>query len=409
MSFEIFISKKYLKSKKRTGFISYTTYISVLGIFLGVMALIITMSVMNGFEGIVLDRFRSFDSHLKVYYKGSDEFLNEDNFVAYLDSSNLVKAYSPYIEGKAIISSAETHAAIILKGIDLTRIDSISDIRKKVVFGSMEHLAEEHLDPYPGIILGRVLADRLAAKLDDEVQLISTKGLGRLLRRPSTQKYLVKGFFEAEIAEYDTYYAIVTINSLRKFFNMRGSVTGFELRAHDIKYTDRLAEEIKSRFGDKIVCDTWFDLHKSLFASMELEKWATLIVLSLIILVAVFNIISTLIMLVLEKKKEIGILKAMGCSSKSISKIFMVEGIIVGIIGIAAGVIAGFVLCLLQSTYGFISLPTDIYIIDSLPVKMEFFDFLIITLIAFLLVLGSTIYPSKMASELTPIETIRSE
>jgi len=409
MSFEVFVSKRYLKSKKRTGFISYTTYISILGIFLGVTALNISMSVMNGFEGVVLDRFHTFDSHLKVYHKGQDRFPDVDSFIAEVSSTGLVSGYSPYIEGKAIITSPEISTAIILKGIDINKIDDVSGIREKVTFGKLSNLEEEHLDPYPGIILGRVLADRLAVKLDDEVHLVSTKGMTGLLRRPSTMKFLVKGFFEAEIAEYDTYYAVVTLNSIRKLFKMSGGITGLEINVITIKESERLAEEIKSGYGDEIICKTWYDLHKSLFASMKLEKWATMIVLSLIILVAVFNIVSSLIMLVFEKRKEIGVLKSMGCNSKNVSKIFMTEGLIVGIIGIVMGNLIGFIICFLQQKYNFISLPTDIYIINSLPVKMKFLDFAYITGIAVLLVFGSTIFPARKASKLTPMETIRSE
>ncbi|RKY85572.1 hypothetical protein DRQ09_07090 [candidate division KSB1 bacterium] len=409
MSFEVFISRRYLKSKKRTGFISYTTYISILGIFLGVTALIITMSIMNGFEGIVIKRFQSFDSHLKVYYKGMDRFPGEKSFISKVSSTGMVSGISPYIEGKAIITSPETSAGIILMGIDVKNIDKVSDIRNKVTFGSLSYLETENLDPYPGIILGRVLADKLAVKLYDEVQIISTRGMGGLLRRPSTMKFLVKGFFEAEIAEYDSYYSFITLNSARKLFRMKNGITGFEINSYNIEDADKLAEEIKSTFGTQIVCKTWYDLHRSLFVSMKLEKWATLIVLSLIILVAVFNIVSSLIMLVLEKKKEIGILKSMGCSSRSISKIFINEGLIVGLIGIISGIITGFTICFLQQKYNLIPLPTDIYIINSLPVKMEALDFVLIGVIAFILTIASSLYPARMASKLTPIETIRAE
>jgi len=260
-------------------------------------------------------------------------------------------------------------------------------------------------------VLGGTLADRLRVKIGDEVILFSinkeTVSAGFL--SPKATKFKVVGIFETGMYEYDSNLAYVSLGSAQKILSSGSSVTGLQVKISNFYKAEKVAKEFDSKLGSSYYATDWMHLHKNLFSWMALEKYAMFIVLSLIVAVAAFNIISTLIMIVIEKRKEIGILKSMGATSGSIMRIFMLEGLVSGIVGTILGSVLGFFLCWIQKTFKPISLPPEIYFISTLPIDMRLFDFLIVALAAVGITFLATIYPAYRASQMLPVEAIRYE
>ncbi|MCP4725526.1 MAG: FtsX-like permease family protein [bacterium] len=409
MSFERFISNRYLRSKKRTGFISFTTFFSFIVIFLGVGCISIILSVMNGFESIVLDRFLALDSHVRIISKGENNITDHDGIGERLAGIPGVKAYSPYIQEKVMIQSSRYKKVVNLKGVDLRTIDNVSEFRQKIILGTTDFSGEGVTSRKRGIVVGKGVVDELAIVPGDELIIWSLRGLGRYFARPRVLRFIVTGIFESEISELDYMYAFVEIDAAQKLFQMGDAVTGIDVDSERIEDTDLIAPVIKDLYDEEYSVKTWYELHKNLFVSMKLEKWAALIVLSLMILVASFSIASALIMLVLEKRKEIGMLKSMGTSDKEIRKIFVISGMTIGGSGTVLGLIMGFTVCLLQQKYNIITLPTSTYIIDFLPVSIQALDFILVGVISIVLTLAATIYPSKSAAKLIPSKALKYE
>jgi lipoprotein-releasing system permease protein len=316
---------------------------------------------------------------------------------------------APFIYFKAAIASKESSDGIVIRGIDPEQEKNVTEIENNLVAGSFD--LKEKEDELPGIVLGGTLADRLRVKIGDEVILFSinreTVSAGFL--SPKASKFKVVGIFETGMYEYDSNLAYILLQSAQKILNSGDAVTGLQVRISDIYKAEKVAKELDSKIGPNYYATDWMHLHKNLFSWMALEKYAMFIVLSLIVAVAAFNIISTLIMIVIEKRKEIGILKSMGATSASIMRIFMFEGLVSGIVGTILGCVLGFLLCWVQKTFKPISLPPEIYFISTLPIDMRFFDFLIVALAAVGITFLATIYPAFRASQMLPVEAIRYE
>lgn len=415
MSFEFFIAKRYLYSKRKTGFISLITVISTIGVMIGVAALIISLSVANGFEDEVRSRIIGFDAHVKVrtwHDRGMKEQMAE-KVIAMVDSLPHVIGSAPYIFEKAMIISKGRKEGVLIKAIDPAREPKVTDLVNNIIFGSLNlgKIEVEGERPYPGIVLGRWLADRLLVNIGDRVHILSAAGLdiSPLAGAPRLRTFRVAGYFETGLYEYDDNYAFISIREGQRLVETPGMVTGVQIKLDDMDRADTVAKYINERLGYPYSTITWFTLNKNLFAWMQIEKWAAFLVLCLIIMVAAFNIVSTLIMVVLEKRKDIGILKSMGAFSASIMKIFVLEGLFAGIIGTVLGLILGYGFCFAQIKYEFLALPGEVYIINALPVKLEWVDFFSIAAAAVFLSFIATVYPAYKASKLDPIEAIRYE
>jgi len=298
-------------------------------------------------------------------------------------------------------------------GVDSQTISNVSDIKEDVIYGVFE-VGEVEVDTnkvYPGIVLGKYLADKLNVDIGDRVQILSPTGISPMMTRmPSLMTFAVTGFFETGIHDLDVLNAYVSIDNARRLFQLgKGNIRGIEIKLDDLDLADEVAHAIVDILGYPYRAATWFDKNPNLFAWMQMEKWTAFIVLSLIIMVAAFNIISTLIMIVLEKTKEIGILKSMGASSSSLMKIFVYEGLVSGVIGTVMGCVIGFGLCWSQLKYEWFALPGDVYIISVLPVLIKPWDFVAIASAAILISFLATIYPARKASRLDPVEAIRYE
>lgn len=399
---------------------------------IGTAALVIVLSVMNGFESEVRGRIIGADSHLKISLFHE---IPMNDYAAVIDTVAKVKGVvgvTPYIQDKGLLRRGKTVEWALVKGIDEKSVGSVSDLPKTIVAGKLDvdgpfegiGSVDEILNRTPhqvppggsvkpgaltGIILGRQLSFRLGASIGDTVLLISPAGMTSLFSSPRLKKFIVSGVFETGIYEYDDAFTYISLNAAKDLYETGGGVTGLELRLSDPENAEDVSQLLEEKLGYPYYPRTWHDMHKTLFRWMKIEKWLYTILLSLIILVAAFNIVSSQIMVVMEKKREIGILKAIGATRRRIVRIFLYEGLIVGAVGTFAGLILGWCVCRAQQVYQFFSLPGDVYFLNSLPVKMEFFDFVIIGFVSISLTLIATIYPARRAGQLDPVEAIRYE
>jgi len=408
----MFIATRYLKSKRKTGFISLITYISIVGVMIGVAALIIVLSIMNGFESEVRQRIIGFGAHIELRKFHSQGVENYGELLEKVRNIDHIVGISPYISEKGLIISRSKKSGVAIKGIDIGTVAQVSDIQNDVIYGEFR-LADtptEGSRPFPGIVLGRYLADKLNVDLGDKVSVLSPTGISPLMSKiPALRTFVVTGFFETGIFEFDDVFAYISLKEAQRLFEMKKTITGLEIKLDDLNYADVVASAIDQRLGYPYATVTWFEMNKNLFSWMQMEKWGAFIILSLIIMVAAFNIVSTLIMVVLEKTKEIGILKSMGATPTSIQRIFMLEGLVGGVMGTLLGCIIGYAVCWAQLKFQFFSLPADVYIISALPVLMKVSDFVYITLAGISLCFLATVYPARKAAKLDPVEAIRYE
>jgi len=410
-SYELMIARRYLRARQKTGFINVITYISILGVTIGVAALIIVLSVMNGFESEVRSRIIGFDTHIRLRTYHDQGMENPQQVMDQIRSIPHIVGMSPYVLDKGMLQNNDRSDGVILRGADPSTVNQVSDLQKNILYGKLElgDVSTSDGGKAPGIVVGRYLAERLFLELGQTVVVISPTGVHSLFQMPPVKQFVVTGFFETGMYEYDNAYAYISVQSAQQLFQMGKKVTGIEIRLDDLYKAKTVVEKIDEKLGFPYFPLTWFDMRKNLFSWMQLEKWAMFIILSLIVLVAAFNIISTIIMVVMEKTKEIGILKSMGATSKSITRIFLYEGMVVGVVGTVVGLLIGYGLCWTQSKYHFLSLPGDVYFINKLPIRMEILDFVFVGVAAILICLLASVYPAKRASSLIPVEAIRYE
>ncbi len=411
MKLEFFIAKRYLRSKRKTKFISLITYISIFGIVIGVAALTIVLSVMNGFEEEVRSRFLGADAHVKVLALHDNGIKHYGFLMNELKNTTHIKTMSPFISEKGLIKSKRTQAGVVVRGIDKKSAAEVLDLGRNVVYGNLNlgTTTEIEGDTLPGVVLGFQLAQRLQVILGDEVAVFSLSGLRHFQDIPDVKKFRVTGYFETGLYEFDDIIAYISLESAQQLYQMDKKVNGIWIKLDHYSHADRAAREINKRIGFPYQVLTWKDMNPNLFAWMEIEKWAAFVILSLIITVAAFNIVSTLIMVTLEKTREIGILKSMGASSATIRRIFTYHGFIVGVVGTVVGCAAGFIFCFIQQYFRIFSLPKDIYIISWLPVKMQLTDFILIGIASIVLTFLAAVYPAHKASRLDPVKSIRYE
>ena len=408
MSYEFFIAKRYLKSKKSSKFISIITVISVYGVLIGVAALIFVLSMMNGFEKEVRSRIIGTTAHITVFPMHGEGIENYQSLYPKIKEIRDVKAIAPFVFLKAAISSKEESDGIVVRGIDFGQEKNVTDIAQNLLEGSFDLKSSNET---PGIVLGATLAERLGVSLGDNVVLFSINkaDLSSAWTIPKATKFQLVGIFETGMYEYDASMSYVSLESAQKLFNLGEKVSGLQIKIEDLYKAGKVANQLDQKLGYRFYALDWMHMHKNLFSWMTLEKYAMFIVLSLIIAVAAFNIISTLIMVVIEKRKDIGILKSMGSTSESIMRIFMFEGLVVGVVGTILGSILGFSLCWVQETFKIVSLPPEIYFINSLPIDMRPWDFILVGTAAMGITFLAALYPAKRAADLTPVEAIRYE
>lgn len=412
MGYESFIAKRYFRAKRKTGFISIITYVSIIGVMIGVAALDIVLSSFNGFEDEVRTRLFNADAHIqlrKYYVDGIQEYHQLMDTVSTLPH---VAGISPVIVREGVIRSRDNNQPVVVRAVDPVTVGTVNDVPRSIVNGEF-NLGMKTVEgrELPGIILGRYLAESLMIFSAGEiVTLFIIPQEANIFSPPRVKQFYVTGISEIGFYEYDKVMAYVSLESGQKLFDMPNVVSWIEIKLDDYNLAGKVALEIEKMVGGyPFVTKTWFELNRSLYSWMTIEKWGAFLILCLIIMVAAFNIVSSLIMIVMEKTREIGILKSMGATSRGIMQIFLFEGIIVGMIGTALGSAIGFTVCYLQQTFGLLRLPPDVYLIDKLPMKMQSFDFLMIAAAAIILCLVASVYPAYKASRLEPVEAIRYE
>jgi lipoprotein-releasing system permease protein len=410
MRYELFISLRYLKAKRKQIFISVITFLSMGGVGLGVMALVIVLSVMRGFEDDLKAKILGTNAHLVILQHGGP-IRDYREILQKVKGLEGVVAATPFIFTQSMITSESNAQGIVLRGIDPATAGRVINIEKSLRKGTMDNLAEkENPSAPPGIFIGKELAQNLGVMMDDTVVVVSpTAALTPMGMGPPMKKFKVKGIFDTGMYEYDTSLAYISLQSAQKFLGLGNTVSGIEVRVRDIYGVKEIARKIQKELGFPFWTKDWMQMNRSLFAALKLERTVMFIILVLIVLVAAFGIVSTLIMVVMEKNKDIAILKSMGATARSVMRIFILEGLIIGVVGTVLGLVGGYIICRILATYQFISLPRDVYYISHLPVKMHEADFLLIALAAVGISFLATLYPSWQASRLDPAEALRYE
>jgi lipoprotein-releasing system permease protein len=418
MNYEWFIGLRYLKAKRKQSFISIITVISISGVMVGVMALIVVLSVMSGFEKTLKEKILGTQAHL-VVLKTSQEGMDQyDEVIRKTGEVKGVLAAAPFIFSQVMLSSGSSVSGVVLKGIDPDREGKVTELANNLKAGRLQDLKEVQAGDAPPIILGGELAKHLSVSPGDSLQVISPLGtMTPMGMMPKMKRHRVVGVFHSGMYEYDNSMAYVSIESAQKFFGMESQVTGIQVKTDDLYRVKEIGREIRKKLGFPYWTRDWMEMNRNLFSALRLEKIAMFIILVLIVLVAAFNIISTLIMVVMEKHKDIAILKSMGASSKGILRIFMIEGLVIGVVGTTLGTLLGLLAAFnlekitgfVENLFGFKILASDVYYIDKLPSQVNGPDVAIITATAILISLLATLYPSWRASRLDPAEALRYE
>lgn len=424
MSYEWFVSLRYLKAKRKQTFISLITWISILGVAVGVTALIVVLAVMTGMQEDVKKKILGANSHIVVTHAAASGIEDGAGVARMIKEMDGVVSAAPFVINQVMLTSATRIAGVVLRGVDLDQKQTPSDIASSLKQGSLSLLRDEAIrvssetDEFgaqvtvkrPGIIIGAELARNLRVGLDDPVTVVSP--VGKITpggAAPTSREFYVAGIFQAGMYEYDSSLSLVSLKQAQELFSMGSHVTGVEAKVEDIYRAPFIAHEIQSKLGFPFMARDWRELNHNLFFALALEKAVIGIILTLIVCVAAFNIVSTLIMVVMEKSRDIAILKAMGASRKSVMRVFFAEGFIIGLAGTLLGDAGGVVLCWLLDNYHFITLPKDVYNVDTLPVQLEFADVFTVSAAALVITAIATIYPSWNASRLDPAEALRYE
>lgn len=420
MPFELFIGLRYLKAKRKSTFISIITFISTAGVSLGVMALIVVLAVMTGFENDLKEKILGTNAHIVVIHNGTP-MKEYRSVMEKLKGFKGVQAATPFIYNQVMLSSGKNVSGVVLRGIDVATDRQVTRLSNSIVEGSIDALDPKMTpgsDPTPGLMVGKELAKHLNLSLGDRVNVISPMGnITPLGMMPRMKPFKVTGIFNTGMFEYDSTLAYVSLGQAQRFFDLGDTITGIQLKVEDVYHTDELARSINREMGIDFYARDWMQMNKNILFALKTEKIVMFIILTLIVLVAAFGIASTLFMVVMEKTRDIAILKSMGATGTSIMKIFVLEGLIIGIIGTLVGVGSGLLIALnLEPIIGFIQKVTgqnffskDIYYLEHFPSLVVPSDVVLISVTAILISFMATLYPAWQASRMLPAEALRYE
>ena len=421
MRYELFISLRYLRAKRREAFISLITAIATIGVMIGVMTLNIVLSVMTGFEEDLRDRILGFNPHI-VLSSLSGATGDYNHLVEKARQVPGVVAAAPFIYSQVMVTSRQNVAGVLVRGLEPALASDVVDVVDHLKNGTIEGLgrpqqvtirdgAEERTVTLSGIIIGQELARQLGVIVGDPINVISPLNTtpGPLGMVPKVKRFVVTALFDSGMYNYDEGLMIMSLADAQSFFGLGERVTGIEVRVQDVYAAQAIARRLEAMLGFPYRARDWTEINRNLFAALALEKTVYFIVLLLIVLVAAFNIIATLIMVVMEKRKDIAVLKSMGATSRSIGRIFVYKGLIIGVIGTLLGTLFGYGGCWLLDRYHFIELPKDVFYVSTLPVKIYPENFLMVGAASVVICLLATIYPARQAAGLAPVEVIRYE
>jgi lipoprotein-releasing system permease protein len=403
MSYTRFIANRYLRSRRNAGFFSFIAAIAILGVALGTATLIIALSVLGGFEREITEKVVGFTSHVQVLGFQNLPLKDYQATVSRLEEAfPVVTTVSPYVAREALIRSKSGVDGILLKGVD--PLGENSAAQKYMVEGEY---ALAHAQGTPaGIVIGRKLASRLGVQVGEKVVVF---GIGRLLEggQARAMQFRVTGIYESGMAEYDDVYAYTDMREAQILFQLGDAVTGYDLQLSRVDSAAAVAERVSDLLGYPHYARTVFDSYRNLFSWIELQKKPIPIILGLIIIVATVNIIGTLLMMVLDKTREIGVLASLGATRWGITSIFLRQGLRIALVGTGAGNLLAFGLCFAQMEFRFFSLPSDIYFMTSVPILLRWEYFAVVSGITIALCLLSALIPARLASSLNPVTAIR--
>ena len=410
MNLETFIAKRYLISKHKINFITIISIISIVGVTIGVAALIVVLSVFNGFGSLVTKYLMNFEPHIRAQVISEEGEKNIEQLSDLLSQRKETEGFTPFVNGKVLAYNKGLTKVVNLKGIKKELADSVYNFSSSIIYGD-DNIASSK--PVPRVIIGIQLADKMQAVTGDTLTLISPLGIEKAITQismPLTKKVVITGIYSSNNNDYDAGYIITDIKFAQFLLGYKKNVQGFEVRLKDSDDAFNVKNFLeRSLSKDDFSIQTWFDFHQELYSVMKIERWTAYLILMLIIAVATFNILGSLSMSVIEKRRDIGILSAMGISEKSILKIFMFEGILIGIIGTFLGVLLGYFICYLQIEYNIYPLNPAQYKVDSLPLELILSDFFFVSGASLLLTFIAALYPAKRAAKVNPLEAIKWE
>jgi lipoprotein-releasing system permease protein len=407
MPFELQIALRYLLAKRRQVFISVITLVSTLGVTVGVMALVIALAFMTGLQQELRDRILGSTAHVYVWKRGGITDYHAD--IERMKTVPGVLGGAPAVLGKALITSETGEAFATIKGVDPALESEVTDIARALTDGSLADLHPASEDEAPGILIGRDLANALGASVGESINIVTPQGtLSPFGMVPRQRRLRVAGIFRFGLLEFDSAYGYVELDTAARLVG-HADVDHLELRVHDLYAAPAISEAIPEQLGSDYMTQDWADLNRSLYSALWLEKIAMGIGIGLIVAVAALNIIASLVLLVMEKTRDIAILKTMGASAKSVMLIFLLQGIVIGVIGTLVGATAGVIVSELLDRYRVISIPSDVYQITYLPFRVLPWDLGLVIAGAVVVCFVATLYPSRQAAKLDPAQALRYE
>ena len=405
MPFELHVALRYLLAKRKQAFISVISFISTLGVTVGVMALVIALALMTGLQQELRDRIVGSNPHIYVWNtRGIADYVAEADKLRHVPH---VVGAAPAILGQGLMSAAGATQPVQIKGIDPVLEQQVTGLEAAMTSGSVAALAAADGD-VDGILIGKDLAAKLGVTTGDSVSLTLGVTLSPAGLLPRTRRLRVVGLFSLGLYEVDSTSAFMSLDVARRLLG-KDQVDLIQLRVDDIYAAPKIADSITSTLGPQYLTQDWADMNRSLFSALGLEKMAISLTIGLIVMVAALNIVASLILLVMEKHRDIGILKTMGAGARSVTAIFMMQGLIIGIVGTTVGASAGYVLSYVLTRYKLIRVPQDVYQVSYVPFRVTVFDFAFVVVAAILVCFVATVYPSRQAAKLDPVQALRYE